>query len=52
MCASGIVIPIAEEKTRQHLVDYLQNNEKMNNHSTPSKSRAKRIASANKIEKT
>jgi predicted MFS family arabinose efflux permease len=45
MFSSSIVIPTCEEKTRQHLVDYLQNNEKMNNKST-TKSRAKRIASA------
>ena len=45
MIASAFIIPASEEKTRQHLVDYLQNNEKMNNSTTP-KSRAKRIASA------
>jgi len=44
MFSSSIVIPACEEKTRQNLVDYLQNNEKMNNTST--KSKAKRIAKA------
>jgi MFS family permease len=45
MFSSAIVIPTCEEKTRQHLVDYLQNNEKMNN-KAPNKSKAKRIAHA------
>lgn len=42
--ASSFIIPIGEEKTRQNLVDYLQNNEKANN--IAPKSRARRIASA------
>jgi len=44
MLSSSVIIPACEEKTRQNLVDYLQNNEKINNKST--KSRAKRIANA------
>lgn len=31
MCSAGIIIPYGEEKTRENLVDYLQNNEKINN---------------------
>lgn len=30
MFSSGAIIPIGEEKTRKHLVDYLQNNEEIN----------------------
>ncbi|MGN0961631.1 MAG: MFS transporter [Christensenellales bacterium] len=30
MFSSSAIIPICEEKTRKHLVDYLQNNEKIN----------------------
>lgn len=44
MFSAAFIIPSSEEKTRQHLVDYLQNNEKLNNRSP--KSRAKRIANA------
>lgn len=32
MAGSGIIIPVAEEKTRQNLVNYLQNNENENHH--------------------
>ena len=49
MLASAFVIPAAEEKTREHLVDYLQNNEKM--HDTTPKSKAKRIATAQEKNK-
>ena len=43
MFSSAFVIPINEEKTRQHLVDYLQNNEKIN--SIKMNTKAKYIAS-------
>jgi len=44
MLTSAFVIPICEEKTRRHLVDYLQNNEKIHNKNPRSK--AKRIQTA------
>lgn len=46
MFSSAFVIPINEEKTRQHLVDYLQNNEKIN--SIKMNTKAKRIAASQK----
>lgn len=48
MFSSAIVIPTTEEKTRQNLVDYLQNNEKMN--SKAPKSHAQRIEAKHKLE--
>lgn len=44
MVASAFVIPTCEEKTRSHLVDYLQNNEKM--YEKPHNTRAKRLSKA------
>lgn len=45
MFSSSALIPIGEEKTRQHLVDYLQNNEKINRKKNVRKK--KNIAKAN-----
>lgn len=39
MTSSAAIIPISEEKTRQNLVDYLQNNEKINSKAPKSKAR-------------
>lgn len=39
MFSSSVTIPICEEKTRKNLVDYLQNNEKINNKKQQEKKR-------------
>ncbi len=48
MTSSSVIIPVSEEKTRQNLVDYLQNNEKLN--SKAPKTKAKRIEEKHKLE--
>lgn len=48
MIVSSVVIPVCEEKTRQNLVDYLQNNEKINNKTK--KSSSKRLIDHKKKE--
>lgn len=44
MFSSSAIIPVCEEKTRKHLVDYLQNNEKINR--AKEQKRKKRLATA------
>ena len=48
MCSAAYIIPAGEEKTRQNLVDYLQNNEKLNN-KTP-KNAIERMKAKHKLE--
>lgn len=49
MLSSSAIIPICEEKTRKHLVDYLQNNEKINR--AKEQKRKKRLAKATASQK-
>lgn len=49
MLSSSAIIPICEEKTRKHLVDYLQNNEKINR--AKEAKRKKRLAKATTAQK-
>ncbi len=46
LLSSAFIIPVCEEKTRQNLVDYLQNNEKINSKSQSNK--AKKLSDINK----
>ncbi len=48
MASSAVIIPVSEEKTRQNLVDYLQNNEKIN--SKAPKTKAKLIEEKHRLE--
>lgn len=48
MASSAAIVPVSEEKTRQNLVDYLQNNEKLN--SKAPKTNAKRIEEKHRLE--
>ena len=48
MFSSAFIIPTTEERTRQNLVDYLQNNEKLN--SKAPKSHSQRIEAKHKLE--
>ena len=48
MFSSSIIIPTVEEKTRQNLVDYLQNNEKLN--SKAPRNQVQRIEAKHKLE--
>ena len=48
MASSAFIIPSSEERTRQNLVDYLQNNEKIN--SRAPKTKAKRIEEKHRLE--